>query len=134
MSGPVDLPHGERARRRHRDGQRGGVVASAALCLERAKLVVEPGGAASVAALMETPQSFEPPVLAVLSGGNIDPVLLLRVLRHGMAAAGRYLSFRLGIPDRPGEFAQLLGALAESGANVPDVEHMRPGPNLHLDE
>jgi threonine dehydratase len=104
------------------------------LCLERAKLVVEPAGAAAVAALMDAPTSFEPPVVAVLSGGNIDPVLLLRVLRHGMAAAGRYLSFRLRIPDRPGELARLLGELAASGANVLDVEHRRTGPHLHLDE
>ena len=104
------------------------------LCLERAKLVVEPAGAAGVAALMDEPMSFQPPVVAVLSGGNIDPVLLLRVLRHGMAAAGRYLSFRLRIPDRPGELAKLLGELAAYGANVLDVEHVRTGPKLHLDE
>jgi threonine dehydratase len=104
------------------------------LCLERAKLVVEPAGAASVAALMETPQLFEPPVVAVLSGGNIDPVLLARVVRHGMIAAGRYLSFHLRIPDRPGELARLLAELAASGANVLDVEHLRTGPKLHLDE
>ena len=104
------------------------------LCLERAKLVVEPAGAAAVAAIMDQPELFEPPVVAVLSGGNIDPVLLLRVLRHGMAAAGRYLSFRLRIPDRPGELAKLLGELAASEANVLDVEHVRTGPKLHLDE
>jgi threonine dehydratase len=104
------------------------------LCLERAKLVVEPAGAAAVAAVMDQPALFEPPVVAVLSGGNIDPVLLLRVLRHGMAAAGRYLSFRLRIPDRPGELAKLLGELAASEANVLDVEHVRTGPKLHLDE
>jgi threonine dehydratase len=104
------------------------------LCLERAKLVVEPAGAAAVAAIMDIPQQFEPPVVAVLSGGNIDPVLLLRLLRHGMGAAGRYLSFRLRIPDRPGELARLLGELAASGANVLDVEHVRTGPKLHLDE
>jgi threonine dehydratase len=104
------------------------------LCLERAKLVVEPAGAAAVAAVMEHPEAFEPPVVAVLSGGNIDPVLLLRVLRHGMAAAGRYLSFRLRIPDAPGELARLLGELAASGANVLDVEHVRTEPRLHLDE
>jgi threonine dehydratase len=104
------------------------------LCLERAKLVVEPAGAAGVAALMDAPTHFEPPVVAVLSGGNIDPVLLLRVLRHGMAAAGRYLAFRLRIPDRPGELARLLGELAASGANVLDVEHQRMGAHLHLDE
>ena len=104
------------------------------LCLERAKLVVEPAGAAAVAAIMDEATAFEPPVVAVLSGGNIDPVLLLRVLRHGMAAAGRYLSFRLRIPDRPGELAKLLNELAASGANVLDVEHVRTGPKLHLDE
>ncbi len=104
------------------------------LCLERAKLVVEPAGAAAVAAINESPSSFEPPVVAVLSGGNMDPVLLMRVIRHGMIAAGRYLSFRLRIPDRPGELARLLGLLAEAGANVLDVEHQRTGPKLHLDE
>jgi threonine dehydratase len=104
------------------------------LILERAKLVVEPAGVASVAAVMEAPERFEPPVVAVLSGGNIDPVLLARVLRHGMIAAGRYLSFHLRIPDRPGELAKLLAELAASGANVLDVEHLRTGPKLHLDE
>ena len=104
------------------------------LCLERAKLVVEPAGAAAVAAMMDDAGRFEPPVVAILSGGNIDPVLLLRLLRHGMAAAGRYLSFRLRIPDRPGELAKLLGELAASGANVLDVEHVRMGATLHVDE
>jgi threonine dehydratase len=104
------------------------------LCLERAKLVVEPAGAAAVAALMEDPTAFDPPVVAVLSGGNIDPVLLSKVIRHGMIAAGRYLSFKLRVPDRPGELARLLGVLAETAANVLDVEHLRTGPKLHLDE
>jgi threonine dehydratase len=104
------------------------------LCLERAKLLVEPAGVASVAAILDAPTSFEPPVVAVLSGGNVDPLLLLRVIRHGLIAAGRYLSFRLRVPDRPGELAKLLGILAESGANVLDVEHLRTGPRLQLDE
>jgi threonine dehydratase len=104
------------------------------LCLERAKLVVEPAGAAAVAAVLDEPHAFTPPVVVVLSGGNVDPVLLLRVLRHGMAAAGRYLAFRVRIPDRPGELARLLTALGEVGANVLEVEHVRIGPKLHLDE
>jgi len=104
------------------------------LCLERAKLVVEPAGVAGVAAILEGPRRFEPPLVVVLSGGNIDPVLLLRVIQHGMIAAGRYLSFRVRIPDRPGELARLLGLLAELGANVLDVEHSRTGPRLHLGE
>ena len=104
------------------------------LCLERAKLVVEPAGAAAVAAIMDEPRAYPPPAVAVLSGGNVDPVLLLRVLRHGMIAAGRYLSFRIRIPDHPGELARLLADLAESGANVLDVIHERTGPKLHFDE
>ncbi|HVE98671.1 MAG TPA: threonine ammonia-lyase [Mycobacteriales bacterium] len=104
------------------------------LCLERAKLVVEPAGVAAVAAISDDPGAFEPPVVAVLSGGNMDPVLLMRVIRHGMIAAGRYLSFRLRIPDHPGELARLLALLADTGSNVLDVEHLRTGPKLHLDE
>ena len=104
------------------------------LCLERAKLVVEPAGVAAVAALLEDPRRFEPPVVAVLSGGNVDPVLLLRVIQHGMIAAGRYLSFRVRIGDRPGELARLLRLLAELGANVIDVEHSRTTSRLTLGE
>ena len=104
------------------------------LCLERAKMVVEPAGVAAVAAVLEEPGHFEPPVVAVLSGGNVDPVLLLRVIQHGMVAAGRYLSLRVRIGDRPGELAGLLGLLAEKGANVLDVEHSRTTSRLHLGE
>jgi threonine dehydratase len=103
-------------------------------CLERAKLVVEPAGVAAVAAIIDAPQSFEPPVVAVLSGGNVDPVLLMGVLRHGLAAAGRYLSFQVTISDRPGALAALLHALAAAGGNVLDVVHQRTAPTLRLDE
>ena len=104
------------------------------LMLERAKLVVEPAGAAGLAAVMEDPTSFTPPVVVVLSGGNIDPLLLSKVVRHGLIAAGRFLSLRVRIPDRPGELARLLSVLGEVFANVLDVEHQRTGRNLHLDE
>ncbi|MEO7746402.1 MAG: threonine ammonia-lyase, partial [Actinomycetota bacterium] len=102
--------------------------------LERAKMVVEPAGAAAVAALIERPQAFLPPVVAVLSGGNVDPLLMLRVLRHGMSAAGRYLQFRLRMPDRPGSLVAVLALLAEVDVNVLEVEHVRTGAQLHLDE
>ncbi|WP_283135469.1 threonine ammonia-lyase [Rhizohabitans arisaemae] len=104
------------------------------LCLERSKLLVEPAGVAGVAALLDHPHAFEPPVVAVLSGGNIDPLLLAKVLRHGLAAAGRYLAFRIRLSDRPGALATLLRELAALGANVLDVVHERMAARLHLDE
>jgi threonine dehydratase len=104
------------------------------LCLERAKLVVEPAGVAGVAALLEDPRAFEPPVAVVLSGGNIDPLLLMRVLRHGLAVAGRFLSFRVRIPDQPGALVELLSQVAAADASVLEVEHVRTDPRLHVDE
>ncbi|GGU93682.1 threonine ammonia-lyase [Streptomyces cavourensis] len=104
------------------------------LCLERAKLVVEPAGASPVAALLSDPEAFRGPVVAVLSGGNVDPLLLQRVLRHGMSAAGRYLSLRLRLTDRPGALATLLAALTVADANVLDIGHVRTDPRLGLTE
>ncbi|MCW2829703.1 MAG: threonine ammonia-lyase [Aeromicrobium sp.] len=98
--------------------------------LERAKLLVEPAGAAAVAALLERPTEFEGPVVAVLSGGNIDALLLLDVIRHGLAAAGRFLSFRVRISDRPGALMGLLSDLAEMQVNVLNVNHDRASESL----
>lgn len=103
-------------------------------CLERGKLLVEPAGVAALAAVMTTPGRYAPPVVCVLSGGNVDPLLLVRLLRHGLVAAGRYLSLRVAIPDVPGALAGLLEVLAASGANVLDVSHARTQADLHLDE
>jgi threonine dehydratase len=104
------------------------------MLLERAKLVVEPAGAAAVAAMLDEPHRYATPAVVVLSGGNVDPLLLMRVIRHGMAAAGRYLFFRVLIPDLPGGLARLLGELAGVEANVLDVVHERTSAHLHLDE
>jgi threonine dehydratase len=104
------------------------------LCLERAKQVVEPAGAAGVAALLEHARDLAPPVVVVLSGGNIDPLLLAKLLRHGLSAAGRYLAFRCRLPDHPGSLAKLLADLADLGANVLEVAHERLAPRLDVDE
>ena len=108
------------------------------LLLERAKQVVEPGGAAAVAALLEHRDRADlfckGPVVAVLSGGNIDPLLLMQVVRHGLAAAGRYLSITVTIPDRPGQLASLLTHLGGAKVNVLDVVHQRVSAALHVDE
>ncbi len=104
------------------------------LLLERSKLVVEPAGAAGVAALLAGAVEVEPPVVALLTGGNIDPLLLLRVIEHGLAAAGRFLSFTVYCGDRPGQLAGLLTLIAEHEANVVDVAHERHDPRLRLGE
>lgn len=103
------------------------------LMAERAKLVVEPAGAASVAAVMFGKTALTHPVVALLSGGNIDPMLLMQVIRFGMGSAGRYFSFRTRVPDRPGQLHLLLGVIAAAGANIVGVEHHREGVRLrHL--
>ncbi len=103
--------------------------------LERAKLLVEPAGAAAVARLLEAGERVQKgPVVAVLSGGNIDPLLLLRIIRHGLAVAGRYLQFRVRVPDRPGSLAALLADLATADANVLGIEHVRTSATLPVDQ
>lgn len=102
------------------------------LCLERAKLVVEPAGVAAIAAVLDHPGRFPAPVCAVLSGGNVDPLLLMHVIQHGLGAAGRFLALRVTVPDRPGELAALLARLGDLGANVVDVAHSRIGGSLAL--
>ena len=101
---------------------------------ERMKLVLEPAGAAGIAAVLAGLDELVPPVVVVLSGGNIDPLLLLRVIRFGMSASGRYFAFRTRLTDRPGELHRLLGIVAEKGANIVGVEHHRAGMKVHLEE
>ena len=102
--------------------------------LERAKLVVEPAGAAGVAAVLDAPADFGDSTVVVLSGGNIDPLLLGKVIRHGMAAAGRYVTLRILLADVPGGLARLLAEVGDAGANVLEVSHARTSPALHIDE
>lgn len=107
------------------------------LCLERAKLIVEPAGAAAVAALMSFARDeldLRGSVCAILSGGNIDPLLLTRLIGHGLSAAGRYLAVRVTISDRPGGLSALLAVVGKTGASVVDVAHSRTGTWLAVDE
>jgi threonine dehydratase len=104
------------------------------LLLERAKLVVEGAGAASVAALLGGKVGGSGEVCALLSGGNIDPTLLISVMRHGLTAAGRYLVLRTRVPDRPGELVRLLELVADERGNVVSVEHHREGMGVHVSE
>jgi threonine dehydratase len=104
------------------------------LLLERTKLVVEGAGAVGVAALLTGKVGGAGPVAIVLSGGNIDPTLLISVMRHGLTLGGRYLVLRTRIPDRPGELVKLLSLIAEARGNVVSVEHHREGMELPVAE
>ena len=102
------------------------------MLLERAKMLVEPSGAAGVAAILENPTRFEGPIVSVLSGGNIDPLILLEVIRHGLAVSGRFLMFRVRIGDRPGNLMRLLTDLAGMQLNVLNVTHDRASESLGI--
>ena len=106
------------------------------LLLERSKVVVEGAGAVAVAALVQglVEAPGEGDVCAVLSGGNVDASLLAECIRLGETAAGRRIVLATVVPDRPGALAGLLRVVAEHGANVVDVEHLRDGVDLHVRE
>jgi threonine dehydratase len=103
-----------------------------ALLLERSKLLVEGAGAVGVAALLTGKVGGTGSVCALLSGGNIDPTLLLSVLRHGLTVAGRYLVLRSRLADRPGELIRFLGIVADTRANIVAIEHRREGVALEV--
>jgi threonine dehydratase len=102
--------------------------------LERGKMLVEPSGAAGVAALLDRPDEFRGPIVSVLSGGNIDALLLLDVIRHGLVAAGRFIHLRVRISDRPGGLMNLLTDLANLQVNVINVTHDRSEEGIGVRE
>lgn len=102
--------------------------------LERAKQVVEPAGAVGVAAILAGKVTATGPTVAILSGGNIDPLLLQRVVAHGLAASGRYMTLQIPLPDRPGQLARVSDLLSVAGANVIEVMHTRHGQGLQISE
>ena len=104
------------------------------LLLERSKLVVEGAGAVGVAALLAGKAGGQGRAVAILSGGNIDPTVLISVMRHGLTSAGRYLVVRSRLQDRPGELIKLLKLVAEERGNVVSVEHHREGMDVPVTE
>ena len=104
------------------------------LLLERTKFVVEGAGAVGIAALLEGKVGGSGPAVVVLSGGNIDPTLLISVMRHGLTVASRYLVVRTRVPDRPGELVKLLQLVAAERVNVVSVEHHREGMQVSVAE
>jgi threonine dehydratase len=104
------------------------------LLLERAKAVVEPSGATALAAVLAGRVGGSGPVVTLLSGGNVDPLLLTKVIDHGLSAAGRYVALRVVVDDTPGNLAALTAEVARLGLNVLSVEHHRSGLDLDLDK
>lgn len=102
--------------------------------LERAKLVVEPAGAVGVAAVLAGLVRATGPTVVVLSGGNIDPMIMERVISRGLAGSGRYLKMRIPLPDRPGQLARTSEIVADENANVVEVLHTRHGTGLHISQ
>ncbi len=98
-----------------------------ALLLERAKLLVEPSGAATMAALLSGVASPSGRTVAVLSGGNVDLLLIDEIVRHGLESRGRFASFWVTVPDEPGQLAQVLTTVGSLGGNVLSVDHHREG-------
>jgi threonine dehydratase len=125
---------------RHADGMvvvdEDPVAEAMVVLMERCKLVVEGAGAVGVAALLggQIKPAEQGTTVAVLSGGNVDPGLLAAVARRHESQAGRRLVILTRVPDRPGNLAHLLARLAETGANVVDVSHVREGLELHVRE
>ena len=104
------------------------------MLLERAKLVVEPAGAVGVAAILAGELRVEGPTVVLLSGGNIDPMVMERVISRGLAASQRYLKVNIPLPDRPGQLARIAELIAEANANVVEVLHTRHGFGLQISE
>jgi threonine dehydratase len=98
--------------------------------------VVEGAGAVGVAALLggQVKAAEEGTTVAILSGGNVDPGLLAAVARRHETEVGRRLVMITRVPDRPGNLARLLARVAETGANIVDVSHVREGLDLHVRE
>ncbi|AOX65001.1 MULTISPECIES: threonine ammonia-lyase [unclassified Curtobacterium] len=110
------------------------VARSLLVLLERAKLVVEPAGAVGVAAIMSGAVRDTGRTVVLLSGGNIDPLMMERVITRGLVAASRYIGIRIMLPDRPGQLARVSQVISDAGANVVEVLHTRHGQGLVINE
>jgi threonine dehydratase len=112
------------------------VAEAMVLLMEKAKLVVEGAGAVGAAALLAgvTGAAASGSTVVVLSGGNVDAGLLATVARRHETEAGRRIVVLTRVPDRPGALAGLLDCVADAGANIVDVSHLREGVDLHVRE
>jgi len=104
----------------------GDIEQAVLMLLEIEKTLVEGAGAAGLAALVRHPERFRGQrVGLVLSGGNIDPLLLAAIIERGMVRSGRLARIKVGARDVPGVLAQITATVAAAGANIEEVHHQR---------
>ena len=104
----------------------GDIEQAVLMLLEIEKTLVEGAGAAGLAALIRHKHKFQgQKVGIVLSGGNIDPLLLAAIIERGMARSGRLARIRVSARDVPGVLARITALVAEAGANIEEVHHQR---------
>jgi threonine dehydratase len=104
------------------------IVKTMFLMMERAKLVTEPAGAASLAYLLSNhgyEGSSKDKVATILSGGNVDMYLLGQVVAKGLMQMGRLLKIFILLPDKPGALKGVVDGIAELSVNIVEVEHDR---------
>ncbi|GHU79524.1 threonine ammonia-lyase [Clostridia bacterium] len=105
------------------------------LLLERCKQVVEPAGAAAVAAVLAGKVDIRgKKAVCVLSGGNIDVDFIQRIVERGLVQRGRRLQFTTTLPDRPGSLYRLCGIISENGGNILSLQHDRLNNKLGLNQ
>ena len=104
----------------------GDVKQAIVMLLEIEKTLAEGAGAVALAALLRHPQQFQGrQVGLVLSGGNIDPLLLAAIIGRGMVRSGRLARIVVSARDVPGSLARVTALVAECGANVQEIHHQR---------
>ncbi len=108
------------------------IVKTMFLLMERAKFVVEPAGAASLAYLLSNGNlgSKKEKVISILSGGNVDMYLLGQVVAKGLMQMGRMLRIFILLPDKPGALKGVVDGIAELSVNIVEVEHDRLSSNI----
>ena len=104
----------------------GDIEQAVLMLLEIEKTLVEGAGAAGLAALLRHGAQFQgKKVGLILSGGNIDPLLLAAIIERGMARSGRLARIKVSARDVPGVLAQITATVAQAGANIEEVHHQR---------
>lgn len=104
----------------------GDIEQAVLMLLEIEKTLVEGAGAAGLAAMLRHRERFAGrKVGLVLSGGNIDPLLLAAIIERGMVRSGRLARIRVSARDVPGVLARITATVADAGANIEEVHHQR---------